>query len=270
MKINLLVLLASFWAAAACAAPLSAPATVHARPDKSTAAIGILAAGTEPELAGATSDPLPTGWEAVVISSNHDAFVQAKDVAKSLDVKIGATLRTAPKADAQVIGTMEPGDYAEIIGVKGKWTQLRLTKKRVGYIQVGAPANIASTLPQSQPASAAAAPAPAPATPTASTFGGAGRPVETVGAGSAGSAALPRLFQGTFASTRRPLMPRRPYDFQLTDANGERYAYLDVSRLLLTEQIEKYIDHTVVVYGTAKPVDNTRDIVIVVESLQLR
>ncbi|WP_404421627.1 hypothetical protein [Nibricoccus sp. IMCC34717] len=270
MKIKLFILLASFWAAALSAAPLSAPTTVHARPDKSTPAIGILAAGTEPELAGATSDPLPTGWEAVVIASNHDAYVQAKDVAKSLDVKIGATLRTAPKADAQVIGTMEPGDYADIVGVKGKWTQLRLIKKRVGYIQVGTPAAVASAAPQPQAAAPAAAPAPAPASPTASTFGGAGRAVETVGINPQGSAALPRLFQGTFASTRRPLMPRRPYDFQLTDANGERYAYLDVSRLLLTEQIDKYIDHTVVVYGTAKPVDNTRDIVIVVESLQLR
>ncbi|MDX2188005.1 MAG: SH3 domain-containing protein [Opitutaceae bacterium] len=270
MKINLTALLAIFAAVSLSASPVTAPTTVHARPDKSTPAIGILAAGTEPEFAGATAEPLPPGWEAVVITSNHDAYVAAKDVAKSLDVKIGSTLRTAPKADASVIGTMEPGDYAEIVGVKGKWTQLRLTKKRTGYIQIaGAAASAPSTSVAAAPAASVPL-APAPATPTASTFGGGGRPVQTVGINDPGSAALPRLFQGTFASTRRPLMPRRPYDYQLSDANGDRYAYLDISKLLLTEQIDKYIERSVVVYGTAKPVENTRDIVIVVESLQLR
>jgi hypothetical protein len=43
-----------------------------------------------------------------------------------------------------------------------------------------------------------------------------------------------------------------------------------VSKLLLTEQIEKYIDHAVVVYGAAKNATDGRDIVIEVESLQLR
>jgi hypothetical protein len=65
-------------------------------------------------------------------------------------------------------------------------------------------------------------------------------------------------------------MARRPYEFQLNDNGGERYAYLDTSKLLLTEQIDKYIDRTVVVYGTARPVPDSKDIVIQVESLQLQ
>jgi hypothetical protein len=56
----------------------------------------------------------------------------------------------------------------------------------------------------------------------------------------------------------------------LNDDSGTRYAYLDVSKLLLTEQIEKYIDHVVVVYGAAKSVPQHKDIVIEVESLQLK
>jgi len=66
------------------------------------------------------------------------------------------------------------------------------------------------------------------------------------------------------------LTPRRPYDYQLNDNGGERYAYLDLSRLLQTEQLDKYVDHTVLIYGTAKAVPNSKDIVIEVESLQLR
>ena len=82
--------------------------------------------------------------------------------------------------------------------------------------------------------------------------------------------ALPRLFQGKFASTYSPLRPRRPYDFQLNDDAGARYAYVDVSKLLATEQINKYVDRTVVVYGTAQSVPGSKDMVVIAESLQLR
>ena len=57
-----------------------------------------------------------------------------------------------------------------------------------------------------------------------------------------------------------------PYDYALNDDAGKRYAYLDISKLLLTEQIEKYIDHTVVVFGAAKNVPGGKDIVIMVET----
>jgi hypothetical protein len=65
-------------------------------------------------------------------------------------------------------------------------------------------------------------------------------------------------------------MPRRPYDYALNDDAGKRYAYLDLSRLLLGEEIEKYLDHGVVVFGAAKSTAEGRDIVIEVETLQLR
>lgn len=81
---------------------------------------------------------------------------------------------------------------------------------------------------------------------------------------------LPRLFQGKFVSTRRPFTPRRPHDWQLNDAAGVRYAYLDISRLMLTDQIENYADREVVVYGTAKTSSDGRNLVILVETLRLK
>ena len=84
------------------------------------------------------------------------------------------------------------------------------------------------------------------------------------------SSALPRLFQGKLASTYNPLRPRRPYDFQINDDQGSRYAYVDVSKLLATQQINKYVGITVVVYGTAQAIPGSKDMVIVAESLQLR
>ena len=91
-----------------------------------------------------------------------------------------------------------------------------------------------------------------------------------VNLGDGGSSTLPRLFQGKFVSTRSAFKPRRPFDWALDDDSGERYAYLDMSKLLLTEQLDKYIDRHVVVYGAAKSMAGRKDIVIVVESLQLR
>ena len=85
-----------------------------------------------------------------------------------------------------------------------------------------------------------------------------------------GGSTLARQFAGRIVSTRRALTPRRPYDYALNDEAGKRYAYLDISKLLLTEQIEKYIDHHVVVFGAAKPVPDTKDIVIQAETLQLK
>jgi hypothetical protein len=91
-----------------------------------------------------------------------------------------------------------------------------------------------------------------------------------VNLGDGGSSTLPRLFQGKFVSTRHPFRPRRPFDWALNDDAGERYAYLDMSKLLLTDQLDKYVDHHVVVYGAAKSVPDHKDIVIEVESLQLK
>jgi hypothetical protein len=84
------------------------------------------------------------------------------------------------------------------------------------------------------------------------------------------TSALPRTFEGTFVSTHHAFSPRRPYDWQVNDASGQRYAYLDITHLLLTDQIENYAGHEVTVFGTARPVPGTKDLVIQIESLRLK
>ncbi len=198
-------------------------------------------------------------------------YVQNKDLNKALEVRAGASLYLAPKLDSTVLTTAALGDPAEITGLHGRWTQLSIPKTVVGYIQIpatpkpAAPVAVAPTR-----AAPAAPPALAPNAPIAYGANTGGQAAPMINLGDGGSAALPRLFQGKFASSRRAFAPRRPYEFQLNDSAGERYAYLDLSRVLKTEQIEKYIDHTVAVYGTAKSIEGSKDIVIAVESLQLR
>jgi hypothetical protein len=262
MKTKLLFASALLLGTALIGAPLPQAATIHARPDASAPALGSLPAGTEPVAVTTGYGVLPSGWIAVSVKGPHEVFIQQKDLTKALDPKPGAPLHRAASTDSDVLTTSVEGDATEIIGLRGRWTQLLLKRDLIGYIQVASAA----------PAPAAPAPvqAPRPAPPPAPVAPApvAGQAVPVVQ--NPGEQALPRLFQGRLTSTRNPFRPRRPYDYQLTSEGGERYAYADLSKLLLTEQLDKYLDRQVVVYGATRPVPGTNDIVVVVESLQLR
>jgi hypothetical protein len=262
-------------AAAAAAAPLSATTAVHTQPDEAAPTVTVLKAGSEPVAALAALANTPADWMAVELAGPFEGYVQNRDITKSLDVREGAPIHLAPKPDAGVLTTMAKADKATITGLYGKWTQISLQRTLTGYIRIaGRPSSAA-------PAPAATTPSPpsildpsnvssAPVAPVAYGVTTAGRPAPMVNLGDGGSSTLPRLFQGKFVSTHRPFRPRRPFEWALDDDAGERYAYLDVSKLLLTDQIDKYTDHHVVVYGAAKSVPGGKDIVIEVESLQLK
>ena len=185
-----------------------------------------------------------------------------------------ASIALAPKAGAGVLTSAIKGDKVTITGLHGKWTQISLERKLVGYIPVSSVPGylppIATATAGTASAAAAAPFAPAPASPVAYGNGTPGHAAPMVNLGDGGSSSLPRQFSGKFVSTRRAFTPRRPFDWALNDNAGRRYAYLDISKLLLTEQIEKYIDHNVVVYGAVKNAADGKDIVIEVESLQLK
>ncbi len=270
--LNALALLA---APILAASPLTETTAVHTRPDASAPTITFLKAGTAPIFSAL---PAPSGWVAVDLPGPFEGYVQNKHIGKGLDVRPGASIHLQPNLDSAVLATMEAGDAAAITGLHGKWTQIRLEKKLTGFIRVAGGLTLATPAQPAQPvlrdvpaASSAPRPvAPAPMTPTAYGASTGGAPAPVVGLNDGGSGVLPRLFQGKFVSSKRPFAPRRPYDWQLNDDAGVRYAYLDLTKLLLTEQIEKYTDRVVVVYGKPKSMPGGRDIVIEVESLQLK
>jgi hypothetical protein len=269
---TLLRLLPVFFAttAATLAAPLTSTTAVHTKPDEASPTITVLSPGTEPvPTLGATMANTPPGWMAVELAGPFDAYVQNRDLAKSLDVRDGASIYLAPKSNSGVLTVKEKGDQSSITGLHGSWTQISLQKTVTGYIRVQGAASY-TTAPASQATQGAPPVSPAPMTPVAYGVTTAGRPAPMVNLGDGGSSTLPRLFQGKFVSTRSAFKPRRPFDWALDDDGGSRYAYLDMSKLLLTEQLDKYIDRHVVVYGAAKSVTGGKDIVIVVESLQLK
>jgi len=265
-----LTLVALALVGSSAAATLTATTAVHTKPDASSPAVSYLKAGADPISAPATIGSTPAGWLAMEMPGPFEGWVENKDFTKSLDVKPGASIRLAPKVDAGVLVVAEKDDKTTITGTRGKWTQISLEKKLVGYIHVGATAGSTPPLATAPAPSAPAPMTPPPVSPGVYGVATAGQPSAMVNLGDGGSSTLPRQFAGRFVSTRRPFTPRRPYDYALNDDAGKRYAYLDISRLLLTEQIEKYVDHPVVVFGAAKNAPGTKDIVIVVETLQLK
>lgn len=231
------------------AAPLTSTTAIQSRPDPSAPVIGYLKAGTEPAPVAAA----PDGWVAVSVAGPFDAYVPDKDFTKDLDVIPGTPLYALPAVDSGVIATAGKGDKIEITGLHGKWTRVRLNQPLVGYVQVGPSPAAPVTAPPPQ-AATAAPPNNEPGHP----------------APGASNAAAPHYFEGRFVSTRRMFAPRRPFPWELVTVGGARIAYLDVGRLLQTEQIDSYVGRTVLVFGTARPVAGTKDIVVEVDSLWLR
>jgi hypothetical protein len=271
---------ASFALVGAFAAPLTETTAVHTKPDIMAPVITVLKAGSEPVAAANSLANTPAGWMAVELSGPFEGYVENKDFTKSLDVKPGAPIRFAPKADGGVLATAEKDDKTTITGVmRGKWTQISLDRKLTGYVRVGgAPGYIPSiattpatagtpTLPTNAQSGVVA---PAPVAPVAYGVTTAGQPAPTMNMAETGANALPRQLVGRFVSTRRPFTPRRPYDWALNDNANKRIAYVDISKLLQTDQIEKYTDHDVVVYGTVRGTVDGKDLVIQIESLQLK
>ena len=154
MKTKFPAILTGLLVAAACSAtPLMETTAIHPRPDVASPAIGYLKAGTDP--VAAADATAPAGWMAVDMPGPHEAYVNNNDFSKSLDIHMGAAIRLRPKADAPLLALMQEGDKTEITGLRSGWTQIKLYKTLVGYIQTGG----TSFTP-------VAAPAPAPGTPS--------------------------------------------------------------------------------------------------------
>jgi len=199
----------------------------------------------------------PAGWRRVEISGTFEAFAHNRDITKALEVKEGCSIYTAPEKNAAVLTVAQKGDVTEVVGLKGEFCQIKVTKKLQGFIAIGANANSpGSSAPALQAVSGPVAAPEGPAAP--------GRPVAITG----NTANLPRLFSGTFVSARRALINPNPlYDYQLTDIGGRRFAYVDTKRLVLTEKIEAYLGTVVTINGTIRNTVDGKELVVDAQSI---
>jgi hypothetical protein len=265
------VLLALLAGGRLAAAPLTVPAEVHARPDAASVVLTVLPAGAEPFPAAGTA--APAGWQAVALPGAHEVLVRNGDILKDLTPRPGASyLWRGPVAGAKAgplveVATAERGDLAEIIAApQGGYTKFKLSKPLIGYIPAPAPAPVPTPPPALPTAEPPTLPAPVVVT-TPPPLPPSSRQNEATAVAQGES---PRLFQGTLTSTRSLLHPRRPYDYQLNDLNGQPYAYLAVAKLPATTQPDADLGRVVVVYGVAKTVPDEALMVIEAETIESR
>ena len=235
---------------------LPADTAVFLQPDAKSYVLSRLKAGNTIVYNG----DAPAGWRRVELSGTFEAYVHNKDLTKGLEVKVGANILTTPKKDATILTTIQEGDKTEVIGLaNGDWCQIKLEKKLQGYIAIGANANAPAA-----PALAFNVSAPvAPVAPTTAV----GHAVPIAG----NSADMPRLFAGHLVLARRPIInPNPPYDYQVLDSNGRRFAYVDMRRIPATEKIETYLDRDISITGTVRNTVDGKDLVIAAESMQLK
>lgn len=248
--LSLLLLAASARLAAADLLP--SDAAVFLQPDPKSHVLVRLKAGNTVIYTG----DAPAGWRRVELSGSFEGYAHNRDITKGLEVREGGNILTAPKKDAPVLTVSQEGDRSEVVGLAGgDYVQVKFTKKLQGFVATGA-ANLA---PEPRPTPVAAAPV-APSTAV-------GRPAPMVG----NTADLPRLFAGRLVLARRAIMnPNPPYDYQLVDNSGRRFAYVDTKRLLLTDKIETYLERSISVTGTIRNTVDGKDLVIAAESLSLK
>jgi hypothetical protein len=259
MKIKFLLAAAALAGAGALnAATLSVATAVQSQPDASSAVIEVLPAGSEQPTPSDKVGMPPAGWIAVEVAGPFEGYVKNKNLTKDLDVIPGSDVLVSPKDGSGVLSVFAKGDKSEITGLHGSWTQIKLEKTLVGYIQLSPSAPSPAASAPSAPTAAAPAPA-APAPGAALTQGSP-----------SGDVRLSRLYEGTLASTKTLLMPKHPYAWQILDASGKRIAYVDMSKLLMTDQIENYAGHGVVLLGSLVPVADSDDLVIEVVGLRLK
>ena len=240
-----LILLALAFAASLTADTLKTDTAVFVQTDPKSPVLTRLKAGSTVTVVGEA----PAGWRRVEVNGPFEAYAQSRDITKGLEVREGGNIYAAA------------GDKSEVVGLAGgDWVQVRLEKKLQGFIAVGEAANISAEA--TKPMAAVTAP-PSPAGSSTAL----GRPV----APSANTADTPRLFAGTLVLARRAIInPNPPYDYQVTDATGRRFAYVDTRRLLLTDKIENFLDRDITITGTVRNTVDGKDLVIAAESMAIK
>lgn len=261
MKTEIILLTLALTAARLAADTLATDTAVFIQTDPKAPVIARLKAGSTVTTAGEA----PAGWRRVNVSGPFEAYVLNRDVTKGLEVREGASIYSAPRKDAPVMTTAAADDKTEVTGLHGiDWVQIKLDKTIQGFIAVGETANTPAAPTRPQPVAAAPT---APAAPAAGPLASPGRPMALTG----NSADLPRLFAGRLVLARRALInPNPPYDYQLTDASGRRFAYVDTKRLLLTDKIESYLERDISITGTVRNTVDGKDLVISAESMTLK
>ncbi|MBL4575530.1 MAG: hypothetical protein JKY51_05445 [Opitutaceae bacterium] len=280
MKKSALALFLSFGIISALSGSVIADhdTVLRAQPDSDAPIITILKAGTSYELTTAEDLPpnspdLPTDWIAINYRGSFKGFVTNNNIRKDLSISPGASIYQSASSDAAIFTTMEIDDDAVFVSPEAGWSQIVIRKTIPLYINTSEEPNTSeeSVFPTPLVEPELITPITAEiiidqpevqAMPIARP-----EPKET----SDEITELPpaRLFHGIFAKTKRFLGRKPKYDYRLLDSQEKTLLYLDVSTLLITDPLEKYLGRKINAFGTGRVPVKSKYLVIRVESLRL-
>jgi hypothetical protein len=202
--------------------------------------------------------------KAAVAGEPVTAWIEASQLGADGQITPGAALRDSGDAAAAVVGSYKSGDAFAIQRIQGDWVQIRVYAPGT---QPPAPVAVAPVVAAPAPvAPIQEAPvAVAPTAPSASVVTSPSAPV-----------LLPddfvpvRTFSGTLERTRGFIWTTPPSKFELIDKDGYRVAFLNLSTLMKTVDIERAVGRPVQVSGTVVAIRRGKDVLMTVESLVLR
>jgi hypothetical protein len=244
--------------------PLSAKTSgkpVHLRPSADAPVIGHVGdAASLPAPAEAvhlTEDQQRAGWRAVSFRNDFRGFVKRNDLRKDLSIAPGtAVYLAASEEPTRILMRARGGDDIFVEQLAGEWAEVSFPGPVTAFVQVRAEAPPpAEKIETARIRDETATPVETPRRPIVSTR--AGIPTDGV----------PRSFHGYLGQTRSILGRHPPYPFQIVDASGNRIAYLDLSRLLITTPMEHFLGREYEFHGRAEPIEGRRDFVIRVERM---
>jgi hypothetical protein len=249
---------------AARSATLTFDATLHLKADDKAAVVATLPAGTavaplvREELQAEGIGELPAGWIAVRFPGPTFGFVLDSEIRKDLTAKPGAIVRVSPSPDTEILTMVGEQDAVDLVEPAGAWAKVVVRRELLLFLNPVPPESRSQAVPeplltpeQIDAAAGKTPPKPAPVVVPS--------PAD----------ATPRLFQGYLMRTRRVLWTGPKLDYQLVDENNRRIALLDLSSLLVTEDLGSFEGRLVNVFGTGASLPEVSGVVIKVENLRL-
>ncbi len=213
----------------------------------------------------ANSPELPSGWIAINYQGSFKGFVTNNNIRKDLSITPGASIYPSPSTDTPAFTIMEVDDDAVFVSPEAGWSQIVIRKTIPLYLNTADTSIPTDPNPLMTPEAvntAAEIVIDEPELSPMPTYTGDDSDTDT-------GLAPPRLFHGTFAKAKGFLGRKLKYDYRLLDSQGKTLLYLDVSTLLITDPLEKYLGRQVNVFGTGRVPVKSKYLVIKVESLRL-
>lgn len=244
---------------------MAADRSVHLRPTSDSPVIGsvsqdaFLIAPAEPVTL--SNRELERGWEAISFLENFRGFVQRTDLTKDLKVAPGSAVYVNAEVNSdKVLTRARANDLFEVENLSGNWAEVSFRKPVTAFVRsesstASAPREAARAVQTSDIQDEPEQRAEATQRPTVS------RRTAIPSDG------MVRSFQGQLGQPRTLFGRQAPYPFQIVDSSGNRIAYLDLSKLLITAPMEHLIGRQYEFYGKAEPIDGRRDFVIRVERI---